>query len=182
MRPMDPLPTPYDITDIPIFPYEPGLFEWLLLLSLAIIVLSAAALNAKRKARSKVRSAAELADEELAILAEKSRSAPLSKDDMASAVLITKRFIAMHDPTDLTSHTSGELLALAEERNSPQLKNIAGILGAIDQQLFRPVPDAAPAASTIEALRTALRDYLRTFEKKEAAWKPSRLMRWLTAA
>lgn len=154
-----PLPTPYDIVEIPYFAYVPGILAWLAFLLFAALSVQLVKRLRRRKPKNHLR-ALDLAVEELqALTGVGSRPA---KDSMAIASIVTKRFISIVEGRDLTAQSAQELREL---QKGCQDKALAGLLERVidlDTYRYQPSGAALPGREMIDQLIELLRTYYRT--------------------
>lgn len=150
---------PYDITEIPLAAYEPGLVAWGVMILIAIACGAALRFWIVRRRRGTVISPLALATRELRDLELRSGQAHLTKETIARATRIAKRLVSLSSPSDLSSLTASELQAHARAAKLPQLLTVADCIAQLDQELYRPTDVTHATAESVARLRLALADY-----------------------
>ena len=146
-----PLPTPYDITPIPLFPIIPGTLAWLVVAALAVLVaLLIARIPLSR--RGSPASAVSTAEKELRLL----RSRDLDAKELLTGVsLVARRLLTALTSHNVRSCTAAEIRAGAAEQPEP-LRPLLLAAAEIEELRFLPALSRAQANVRVETLTEAL--------------------------
>ena len=155
-----PQTTPYDITDIPYFPYEPHAFEWILLISTTIIIIAGWYGTEKIRTRFNQRRI-RVIERELAALKE---SMARESTRFAELSLLLRRYLSLHfEETEISALSTRELEALQSHCERPLFIPLIESLTEIEKNRFQPecqldfsaiVENAALQIKTIETQLT----------------------------
>jgi len=94
--PTTPLPTPYDISAIPVFAYEPDWRVWAALAALTLVLTGVLLLwNWRIRKRQKFESALRCARRDIAVIARAALTQQLSKEQVAQFSLVLRRLLSV---------------------------------------------------------------------------------------
>lgn len=145
------LPTPYDITGLPVFAYEPGWQDWLLLVLLGAATLFALSIIARRSRRRGSVEAFSFALSELMALRRPGDST-LSKDKIARASLIVKRLVSNLHSAPIAQFSSNELRRYLAEVHDQGARDLLERVIALEEFKFRPDDRGLPSADELGRL------------------------------
>lgn len=131
-----PLPTPFDITAIPHFPFEPELSHWLILILLAVLILL---IRIGMKSATKLKHISLSEDPSETVLAELDRlvSAPADKHIASYASLVVKRWLSHLDAAhDYTSKSPFQIRQIDTSRRPRGWRELITCLLEIDSIRF----------------------------------------------
>lgn len=149
---MNPDPTPYDILDIPVFAYVPGLKAWLAVLALALCSFGVIYFFLRRTKRLKSEPFLSLRNQ----LAQLECAAPPSLASLSSISLKMRRLLATYIPTQcaqLAESSAAELRQRALQVSSNNLRTILECLAQIDEARYS---GAGVRPGALKTLREAL--------------------------
>lgn len=153
---MNPAPTPYDITDIPLFPYVPGFWEWCALGVLALIIYKFISTIARRKTSVLEIDAYSLARRDLEAILRQPEKPVLSKQECFRVALLLRRFLDTALPFEASSQTALEFESAIQEMDSSELNSMARILKRLESAKYAPGDSGLPEREMIRAALDAL--------------------------
>jgi hypothetical protein len=163
MNTPEPLPTPYDITPIPIFAYIPALSTWLVLLALGIV---AAALaygfgRGGRLRRERVNSYRLLLSELASLRAGMEAAAPtkFAKDTISRLSLLLRRYITLRGGTAVWQLSPAELTQTIKGLQSAPLKKLMQSVLALEQMKYAPDGAATISLGELAEIEAAVEAY-----------------------
>lgn len=153
------LPTPYDITPLPIFAFEPGVREWLGFVVLVLAIMTVVSFIARRARRNSPIEAFSFALAELMTLRRESER-DLSKERLARASLIVKRLASALSGSPIAQFSPNELREYARSASNSSLSPL--LLRVVELDSFKYQPDGATLPSS-----AALGELISLVEKLE---------------
>ncbi len=145
------LPTPYDITPLPFFAYEPGARDWLMVGVVTIVVLGVILFISRRSRRNSTIEAISFALSELMALRRDGEKV-LSKDRLARASLIVKRLASSLLGAPIAQFSPNELRRYVESDLSAGSKQLLERILALDAYKYQPDTAELPPAAVLGEL------------------------------
>lgn len=160
---MEPQATPYDITEIPYFAYEPGLVAWLSLGLVSILGVALYFYISKKTGITSTLSAIKITKKELQKLIGQNKQ--LTKPEIEETTLITKRFLSSHYSKDYSSYGQSELENEAKDSEVSALKNALSTLAELSAMAYQPDDFTLSANQTLSPIFTLLEELEMEAEK-----------------
>lgn len=134
-----PLPTPYDITAFPVFPFIPAWYHWLIaaLASGAFAGFFWYGEKRSRRRRPALKAFA-IAENELSLLLGEHTGSTVSREILARASLIVRRLLAAVEGMEFPAMAPNELAAAAQGAKSQEIKLVLANLAAVEGAKFQP--------------------------------------------
>ena len=134
-----PLPTPYDISAIPVFAYEPDWRVWTALAALTLVLAAVLFIwNWRIRKRQKFESALRCARRDIAAIARAALSGQLSKEQVAQFSLVLRRLLSVVSGRDFSAMSPNELIAETEAKAGSPNGRVLGIILRLEEDRFRP--------------------------------------------
>ena len=129
----EPLPTPYDISPLPQFAFEPSTELWIICLSVSILVVFILAVcnwmfSRRRSPEKAVNKALERISRIQSNLTQEN-----SKNCAEELSLVLRRFLSTYFAQDLVSLSNSELTAWAKSSSNLKLAEFSNILQLLDE-------------------------------------------------
>jgi len=156
---MPALPTPYDITPLPYYAYEPGLWEWLVFSAVVAAIFLCVVVVARRsKQRRSIESFGFALSELMKLRGESGQC--LEKNQLARLLLIVKRLAGSVIGMPIAQLAPAELQKFLEGALSPAVKELLTRVRELES--FKYQPDDAPLPPS-----TILSELIELVEKLE---------------
>lgn len=174
---MDPVPTPFDITPIPVFAFTPGVIAWITVIGSALLILLILKLFEKRilSRKSKGSAAIESAIKELEALLGRELLDP--KAALSSAQRTVRLAIAVSEPPfngiHPTEMSSKELSEWQQSAAAPLGKILEQIIGIESEVYSGSAITTEKAVSEIKLLKSTLSSYGSNLELRSTTPKRS---------
>ena len=162
---MDSASKPYDITDIPFFPYVPGWVLWAALLVAALLSNLLIRKLASRARKAPALDAYEIASAELQTSLKRLSDTTVESGNearsiAARAALMVRRFLSMVTGMELSTLSAAELMSSADSIGE-KYSSVLAELAALEDLRYNPAADkrsVAAALSRVAELLARLRD------------------------
>lgn len=134
------LPTPYDISGLPQFPYVPGLADWLLVLGIFLAILASIAVGTRLRSRIYPGNPKETALRELMAIPRDS-STPLAPEELFKVSRILRRYCSWILSKDITTASPQEIKRHLNEATTQSARELLQFTLMIEDFKYSP-PDA----------------------------------------
>lgn len=145
---------PYDITQIPSFPYAPGLLAWVLCVALLVCLYVFLARRGSGRSRSAVAPGKLACSELTRITADK--SGQLTKDDLSRASAIARRFAAHQSLMPVTQWSTTELRRYAASLPVSALRSLLEDVAAVEELKYQPAHTPRPGSELIRRMTSLI--------------------------